>query len=104
MTLHLSGPFTRGTTVRVSIVFRNFAGTVADPSTVTFVTEGPGISGEVAYVNGVDSELVKDSTGNYHFDFPLTAEGNYGWRWVGTGAVAVAKEGRIKVAGSQFET
>lgn len=98
----MSRRYVKGTTVRVSVDFFNFSGALADPSTVTVTTQGPGITGEEAFVFGVDSEVVKDATGQFHFDFELTDEGTYWVRFAGTGAVGAAFEEQFQTT-SQFD-
>lgn len=80
--------------------FINSAGDLADPTTVTLrwrVAGGP----ETTWVMGTDSQVVRDSVGVFHADIPVVAAGLHYFRWVGTGAVAAAKEGTFSV-GSSF--
>ena len=98
----MSQTFVKGQAPRVSAEFYNFSGVLTDPSAIRVVTRGPDITGEVAYVFGVDAEVVKDATGLYHFDYPLTAEGTYYVRFTGTGTVADAFEEKLEVR-SYFE-
>jgi hypothetical protein len=80
-----------GDKVRSSVVFANSAGTSTDPTAVTFAWRiGDGTV--TTYTNGVDAELVKDDTGDYHVDLTLATAGVYYVRWLGTGTVASADE------------
>ncbi len=83
-----------GNVRRLSITFYSDANktTPADPTTVVFKLQIPG-SDVVEYTYGVNAEIVKDSTGAYHFDLSLTLEGTYSYSWHGTGAVIFADDG-----------
>tara|TARA_R110000868_G_scaffold101874_2_gene280537 strand:+ start:173 stop:466 length:294 start_codon:yes stop_codon:yes gene_type:complete len=72
----------------------------ADPSTVLFKTK-QGVT-STTYTYGVSSELVRDSTGRYHIDIPLTVVGTWYWRWQTSGSFAGAQEGSVVVNSSQF--
>lgn len=65
------------------------ASVATDPSTLMFIMREPDGT-ETPYVYGTDAELVKDSTGNFHVDWPITQAGRHLYRWVGTGAAAEA--------------
>lgn len=93
--------YTKGRLVRFSAVFRNAAGTAADPTGVTFKVRNP--AGTLTtYVYGTDAELVRDSTGNYHVDYTVNASGEWHSRWEGSGAVVTAEESQLLVAPSGF--
>lgn len=83
--------------------FRNDAGTLADPSTVTFLFRtSAGV--ETDYVYGTDSEVTKTSTGVYEFTAPTYAStGPHYIRVKSTGLVA-ADELAIGVRLSKFTT
>ena len=90
-----------GDRVRLLATFKNAAGVATDPTTITVKTKTP--AGVVAtFVFGIDAQVVKDSTGNYHFDFDLTASGHWYYRWAATGAVFAAEEGTLDVRVSRF--
>lgn len=90
-----------GDRVRVSLAFTDDAGDAADPTTVRGRFRDP--SGVVTtYVHGADSELVKDSVGNYHFDIDPDEDGEWRYRGEGEGAVRAAAEGRFSVRDSAF--
>lgn len=66
-------------------------GTLTDPTTVTFsITEPDGT--QTTYVQGIDDEAVKDSTGVYYVDWTITQAGRHYWKWTGTGTVITAEE------------
>jgi hypothetical protein len=93
--------YDKGELVRLAVVFRNLAGTVTDPTAVSFKMSDP--DGTVTtYVYVTDAQLVKDSTGNYHVDWPTAKEGKHHYAWLGTGAVASAEEGQFTVKDTRF--
>lgn len=86
-----------GDVARLSGAFTNIAGDPADPGAITLEIEDPdGVVAEVEY----PGTITKDSTGNYHYDVALSIAGYYNYRWVGTGAVAAAAQGRLWVRAS----
>jgi hypothetical protein len=87
--------------VRATGTFRDTAGTLVDPTTVKFRTRTPaGVV--VEYVYGVDADLVKDSTGIYHFDITFVSSGLWKYRWITTGVGATAKTVNLDVADTGF--
>jgi hypothetical protein len=55
-----------GDLVRISAVFRDIAGALVDPSTVSLKVTKP--SGAQNTYTFALSQVIKDSTGNYHYD------------------------------------
>ncbi len=95
--------FDIGDTIRLSAAFTTTAGVADDPTTVTLKVKVPSGT-ETSYVYLTDLSLVRDSEGNYHRDLLLSTAGTYHYRWVGTGDVATADEGRFVVRASAFAT
>jgi hypothetical protein len=99
--------FELGSSVRLTASFANAAGAATDPTTVTFqfglrsVNPPPDPTATSA-VFGVDGAVVKDATGQFHFDFTPATAGIYTTRVVGTGTVAAAAVGAIRVKPSPF--
>ena len=94
----------RGDTRTITATFRNAAGTLTDPTTVTFTVRTP-TGTETAYVYGTDAEVVKGSTGVYSMVVALTAGNNSNpWqvRIVGTGTVAEAHIVNLHVSQDDF--
>jgi hypothetical protein len=86
--------YIQGCQVRVTSTFTNFDGSNTDPSTVTFKVHSPsGI--ENTYTYGV-SGITKTGTGVYYSDITLDEEGEWTYRWVGTGALVVAGQGALE--------
>jgi len=86
-----------GDTRRLSAAFTVAANspTATDPTTLTFKMREP--DGTItSYVKDTDSELVADSTGNFHVDWPIAQVGKHYYRWVGTGAAAEADTGEFE--------
>lgn len=72
------------------------AGAPADPTTLTLsVRDASGA--ETVYVYGTDVELVRDSQGSYHLDYPATVHGRGTYAWLGTGAATFGEQGAFYV-------
>lgn len=95
-----------GDSVRVSTstVFQDSGATPADPDVVTGKFKDP--SGNVTtYVYGTDAELVKDGTGNYHFDIDIDEAGVWWYRIAGetsAGLLRGADEGAFEAVATEF--
>jgi hypothetical protein len=94
--------YLKGTVVRVSGSFTNRnTGAAADPGTVRFLWRSG--AGTTTYTYGVDSQLVKDSTGNYHVDIDTTSlTTSVVFRWEGTGSNQAAVEDSFQVTAGAF--
>jgi hypothetical protein len=95
-----SNTYEKGDLVRLSAIF-SVSGTATDPDSVTVKVKGPD-KVEVPKVYGSDAEVVRDSAGNYHYDLTVDQFGRWFYRWEGTGAVEVAKDGHLFVKHSAF--
>lgn len=85
--------------VQLAAEFRSL-GVLADPPVVTLkVRSGLGVA--TTYVYGV-AAIVKDSTGKYHFNLPITSAGSWLYRWEGSAAPRTANEGEFYVRASAF--
>lgn len=87
-----------GDIVRVDTApgFKNAAGTLTDPTTVSLRWRAAGGT-ETTWVYLTDSQIVRDSVGLYHADIPVVVPGLHYFRWKGTGAVTAAEEGTFDV-------
>jgi hypothetical protein len=93
--------FDLGDAPRAIVQFRNFAGTLADPTTITAkILKGDGVA--LTKLFGTDVEVVKESTGIYHIDIVTDVHGVWTIRWEGTGTVKAAIEQRFNVKRSDF--
>jgi hypothetical protein len=90
-----------GDQVRISGSFTNLAGTATDPTALKIAIRTPN-GAETVSTYGSDVAVVKDATGEYHFDVLLTEGGPWYYRWRATGAVTAAEEGFVKVRESEF--
>lgn len=93
--------FDKSDLVRIDVDFKNSSDTLTDPSTITFKFEDPSGT-ETTYVYGIDAELVKDGTGEYHADISTDESGTWSWRFIGTGTVEQVDEGQFYVLLSDF--
>jgi uncharacterized protein YfaS (alpha-2-macroglobulin family) len=88
--------YDNGDLVRCTAAFTDTAGTAIDPTTVSFRVKDP--AGTITtYAYGTDSELVKDSTGNYHVDIDANTDGIWAYRFSSTGAGQAAAEATFRV-------
>jgi hypothetical protein len=92
--------YDKGDLVRSSTVFKNASDVATDPTTIAVKIEDPS-SNEVTYTYPA-SEVVKDSTGNYHTDIVTDESGTWVVKWIGTGAVAQVDEDPFFVKFSDF--
>ena len=91
-----------GDTRTLSAAF-TVATVATDPTTLTFKMREP--DGTVTtYVSGTDAELVKDSTGNFHVNWPIAKVGKYYYRWIGTGAAAESDTGEFEALPGNITT
>jgi len=89
--------YPKGTVVRCSIEFTEVDGGVnIDPTTVKFYLIKPSGS-ETVYEYDVDSQLVRDDTGQYHVDVTTDESGKWYFRFVGTGTNAAADDSTFYV-------
>ncbi len=90
-----------GTLVRMSAAF-TVGGVDTNPTTLVYKLKNP--AGDVTtYTYGVDVQLVKDGgDGHYHVDYTTLSAGLHSYRFVGTGAAAVAGEKQFQVDASPF--
>jgi hypothetical protein len=84
-----------GDGIRITATFTNLSGGLADPTTIVFKLKAP--SGTVT-----TPTVTHLSTGVYYVDVIPNVKGSWLYRWEGTGAVAVAEEGKFLVRASAF--
>lgn len=91
-----------GDLARISAEFRNLAGTLTDPTTVSFKYRTPaGV--ETTFVYGTDPEVARASTGSYFVDLDLTEIGRWAYMWTATGTVQGTESGAFPVGTSDLE-
>ena len=81
--------FNLGQKIRVGYSYTTQAGVAADPGAVFVVVRDPG-SNVTTYQYGVDAEVVKDDSGEYHIDLSLSVAGIWAVRGYSTGSVQAA--------------
>lgn len=74
----------------------DFAGQAADPGSITLLVRPPA-SAPDSYVYGAAPEVIRDGVGAYHAEIPLTAAGQWAYRWELGAPNAGAAEGVITV-------
>lgn len=81
--------YVTGNLVRVWVSFRNEVDTPQDPTTVTLRVEDP--SGQVTVYEQL--ELTNTAVGEWEYRVPADLEGDYSYRWEGSGTLTAASEG-----------
>lgn len=90
-----------GDVVVISVNIKNLSNNDIDPTTLAFWLKDP--SGAITqYTYGTDSELVKDSTGNYHVDYTTVRRGRHRYRFTSTGVGEGAAESYFEVEKTYF--
>jgi uncharacterized protein YfaS (alpha-2-macroglobulin family) len=92
MTIHI---YKKGQKVRCDVTFK-VADVLTDPSAVTARVKSPNGT-IVTYVYLTDAALVKDSTGAYHVDVTTTENGEWHFRFEGTGVCTAVEEAAFQV-------
>jgi hypothetical protein len=87
--------YDRGDVVRLSANFTDMSDNAADPDSVTLRVKQPDATVTVYVYPGGD--IVKDGTGQYHYDLPIADSGDWYYRYEGTGAVQAAAENLFHV-------
>ena len=90
-----------GDALRFSCEFTDMDDTATDPTTVTLLLESP--SGTVTTLTHGAGEITRASVGSYYYDRLVDESGLWEWRWVGTGAVQRARQGRFYVKPENVE-
>ena len=90
-----------GTLVKSTVTFSNAAGTVTDPTTVTFKVKAPDGT-ETPHPYTGSGQPTKDGVGIYSLDVLTSQSGNYFVRAIGTGTVVVTTETWWGVEPSEF--
>ena len=89
-----------GQVARISLRVADIAGAIADPGGLVLCVKSA--AGSVtASTYGADATIVRDGTGNYHADIPLTVHGLWAYRWELSAPNAGAAEGLINVQKSR---
>ena len=86
----MANTYDKGDLVRITGAF-TVAGTATDPTTVTLKILRPAGTSALTYTYAA-AEITKDSVGNYHKDITIDTEGEWYYRWIGTGTVVSESE------------
>jgi hypothetical protein len=89
-----------GNVLKLAANFKN-GSTDVDPGSIVLKIKSP-LGTIQTYTYGDDADLVKDSTGDYSFNYSPAYEGRYSFRWAGLGTNASAAESSFVVTESQF--
>jgi hypothetical protein len=95
-------PADRGDVWRVEVEWRNGAGDLIDPTTVTFKHIVPGSTTPVVWIYDDDPQPTKVGVGIYRADLTLSASGVWEIRWEAAGTNAGAVESSLTVKPSNF--
>lgn len=92
-----------GDLVKLSATFLDAeTGIALDPDVVKLSVKPPDPAATTTHTYG-SSLIVKDSTGNYHFNQDANAAGNWHYRWRSTGNGQAAEEKRFKVIDAEAQ-
>ena len=89
-----------GAVIRLSANFKT-NNTNSDPTTVSVTVKTP-LGVKTTLVYGTDQAVVRDSIGNYYYNYAPAIEGRYAFRWSGTGNNIGANETTFDVSESLF--
>ena len=89
MAISIETGIDRGDTKTVQATFKNAAGSVTDPTTITVYLRHPDKT-ETSYVYLTNGEVTKSSTGVFLFTYRVTKGGTYYGAFVGTGTLESA--------------
>lgn len=82
-----------GSLVRVKVAFTDSSGNAQDPTAVYLKTKSGKTATTVQATTATNPAIVKDSTGNYHYDIDTTGEpGRWTYRWWSTGTGQAASD------------
>lgn len=86
-----------GDEVRCTGTFTESDGTVRNPSSVFFSFSAPSDTSATTYEYGVDTDIVRASTGVYYVDLDIDEAGVWRYRWYSTGTGRAADEAYFHV-------
>ncbi len=78
-----------GQVVRLSVAITQ-QGVGVDPAAVSLIVKDP--TGAETTFTYAGAQIIKDSTGNYHYDYTTQYAGTHQVRWWGTGSGAGAQQ------------
>lgn len=94
----MSNPIYLGATARLSAAFTDPETTAPlDPTGVQVTVKKADNSDPATYVFGTDSEVTKQSVGNYRAELPADVPGKWSYRWEGAGVTVAVGQGDFTV-------
>lgn len=97
----MANKYDKGDLVRCSVAFTDADGNAQDPTGVLFKLKDP--SGNVTtHTYDEDEDLKKGGTGSYYEDVDAGEEGDFYYRFEGTGTGQCAAEEKFTVRATQF--
>jgi len=91
-----------GDMIRCSVRFATIAGVNTDPTVVTFRWLDPSGNAASDVFGTPGSLVVQDAVGLYHRDVSIDEEGQWFYRWEGTGVIQGAGEKSFLIRDSKF--
>jgi uncharacterized protein RhaS with RHS repeats len=92
--------YPKGTRARLSVAI-TVAGVLTDPTDVTLCYKDPAAVTTVKTYSG--AQIIKDSTGNYHYDLDLPTAGLWTYRFESSGTVVgTSPDSTFRVQASEF--
>lgn len=89
--------FVVGDVARITTSIVNASGASVDPQSLALKVKKPDETIAI-----YTTEIIKDSVGNYHLDFPIFAQGSYFYRWEATGNNAGVGQGSFFAVATTF--
>jgi hypothetical protein len=89
------------TRVRVRAKIRSLEGALTDPTQLVFSIQEPD-ENVTSYTWGIDSEVVKESDGEFYVDWEADQPGLHRYKWQANGAVQVAFGGAFNIREPSF--
>lgn len=86
--------YASGSQIRLSAAF-TVSGVATDPTTVSLTVKDP--TGTETIYTYAAAQIVKDSTGNYHYDLTASTTGAYYYGFSASGTVVAASQGHFTV-------
>ena len=92
--------YDRGETIRINNIYTDIDDDLYDPSSIELRIYTP--SGTlISTVTYAATEIIKDSTGTYHYDYDIPDDAIVGWwitKWIATGSFTDVSKNQFKVA------
>lgn len=87
--------YDKGDYIRLTGTWRNDTSALVDPTTVTLKIQSP--DGSISSITYASGAVIRDSVGVFHYDYQPSVQGNYTYRWEGTGNAIASGQGSFFV-------